>query len=108
MGLEHRLETPVSHLSGGQRQALTVLMATVSAPKLLLLYEHTAALDPRAAETVLELTRQVVARQGLTPLMVSHNLRHALTGGDRPLLMHEGRIGWTWRGRPGGAWTWRI
>ncbi len=92
MGLEHRLETPVSHLSGGQRQALTVLMATVRAPKLLLLDEHTAALDPRAAETVLELTRQVVARQGLTTLMVTHNLRHALTVGDRTLLMHEGRI----------------
>lgn len=92
MGLEHRLETPVAHLSGGQRQALAVLMATVRAPKLLLLDEHTAALDPRAAETVLELTRQVVARQGLTTLMVTHNLRHALSIGDRTLIMHEGRI----------------
>ena len=92
MGLERRLDTPVAHLSGGQRQALAVLMATLRAPKLLLLDEHTAALDPRAAETVLALTRQVVRQGRLTTLMVTHNLRHALAEGDRTLLMHEGRI----------------
>lgn len=92
MGLERRLHVPVAHLSGGQRQALAVLMATIRSPRLLLLDEHTAALDPRAAETVLALTRQVVAERRLTTLMVTHNLKHALTVGDRTLLMHEGRI----------------
>lgn len=92
MGLERRLDVPVAHLSGGQRQALAVLMATIRSPRLLLLDEHTAALDPRAAETVLALTRRVVAQHRLTTLMVTHNLKHALTVGDRTLLMHEGRI----------------
>ncbi|MEW6045740.1 MAG: ATP-binding cassette domain-containing protein [Bacillota bacterium] len=93
MGLERRLQTPVNHLSGGQRQALAILMATMHrGTRLLLLDEHTAALDPQAAETVLELTRELVAASRLTTLMVTHNLKHALSLGDRTLLMHQGRI----------------
>ncbi|OAT85804.1 ABC transporter ATP-binding protein [Desulfotomaculum copahuensis] len=92
LGLEGRLSARVGLLSGGQRQALTVLMATIAAPKLLLLDEHTAALDPRTARTVLELTEKIIARHGLTTLMVTHNLEQALTVGNRTIMMHEGRI----------------
>ena len=92
LGLEHRLDTPVGVLSGGQRQALTLLMATVVRPSLLLLDEHTAALDPRSAEQVLRLTEETVARDHLTTLMVTHSMHQAVRLGDRLLLVHRGRI----------------
>jgi putative ABC transport system ATP-binding protein len=92
MGLEHRLDTPIGLLSGGQRQALTVLMATVRRPSLLLLDEHTAALDPRSAEQVIGLTRDVVRSEGLTTLMVTHSMAQAVRLGDRVLVMHQGRL----------------
>ncbi|MGI9860537.1 ATP-binding cassette domain-containing protein [Moorella naiadis] len=92
LGLEERLKTRVGLLSGGQRQALTVLMATIATPKLLLLDEHTAALDPRTAGIVLELTAKIVAQNRLTTLMVTHNLEQALRTGDRTIMLHEGRI----------------
>ena len=92
MGLEDRMSQPVGLLSGGQRQALTLLMATLVPPQLLLLDEHTAALDPATADKVLELTRQVVAREKITCLMVTHNMHQALTLGNRTLMMADGRI----------------
>lgn len=92
MGLEDRMRQPVGLLSGGQRQALTLLMATMVTPKLLLLDEHTAALDPGAADKVLELTRRIVAEHGITCLMVTHNMSQALTMGNRTLMMAEGKI----------------
>jgi putative ABC transport system ATP-binding protein len=93
LGLENRLGTAVGLLSGGQRQALTLLMATMARPKLLLLDEHTAALDPKTAQEMVELTRQIVSREeGLTTLMVTHNLDHALRMGNRTIMMHEGEI----------------
>lgn len=92
LGLEKRLTTKVGLLSGGQRQALTLLMATLVPPQLLLLDEHTAALDPATADKVLELTRQVVAREKITCLMVTHNMHQALTLGNRTLMMADGRI----------------
>lgn len=92
MGLEDRLDTPIGLLSGGQRQALTVLMATMVRPTLLLLDEHTAALDPRSAEVVIRLTQEVIALGGLTTLMVTHSMAQAVQLGDRVLVMHRGRI----------------
>jgi len=92
LGLEGRLTTKVKLLSGGQRQALTLLMATLQEPKLLLLDEHTAALDPKTAEVVLELTCEVANKSKLTTLMITHNLEQALTVGNRTIMMHEGRI----------------
>ncbi|MDX2194050.1 MAG: ATP-binding cassette domain-containing protein [Gemmatimonadales bacterium] len=92
MGLERRLDVPIGLLSGGQRQALTLLMATISRPELLLLDEHTAALDPRSADQVLRLTRDIVSRDRLTTLMVTHSLDEAVRLGDRLILMHRGRI----------------
>ena len=92
MGLEDRLDTPIGLLSGGQRQALTVLMATMVRPTLLLLDEHTAALDPRSAELVIRLTREVIAEGELTTLMVTHSLSQAVQLGDRVLVMHRGRL----------------
>ena len=92
MGLEDRMHQPVGLLSGGQRQALTLLMATLVTPKLLLLDEHTAALDPGTAEKVLELTRTIVADNHITCLMVTHNMRQALELGSRTLMMADGRI----------------
>lgn len=92
LGLEDRLTSKVGLLSGGQRQALTVLMATIGCPKLLLLDEHTAALDPKTAVVVLDLTTQIIAREKLTTLMVTHNMEQALTVGSRTIMMHEGRI----------------
>ena len=92
MGLEDRMKQPVGLLSGGQRQALTLLMATLVTPKLLLLDEHTAALDPATADKVLELTKQIVADQQITCLMVTHNMRQALELGNRTLMMDGGRI----------------
>ena len=92
MGLEDRMKQPVGLLSGGQRQALTLLMATMNPPKLLLLDEHTAALDPATAEKVLEITRQVVEEHHITTMMVTHNMHDALSMGNRTLMMDGGRI----------------
>ena len=92
MGLEDRMKQPVGLLSGGQRQALTLLMATLVTPKLLLLDEHTAALDPKTAETIMVLTGKVVKEKGLTALMVTHNLRYAVEYGDRILMMDRGHV----------------
>ena len=92
MGLENRMRQPVGLLSGGQRQALTLLMATMVPPKLLLLDEHTAALDPGTAEKVLEITKNVVATHKITTLMVTHNMHQALELGNRTLMMDSGNI----------------
>ena len=92
LGLEDRLSAKVGLLSGGQRQALTLLMATLNRPKLLLLDEHTAALDPKTAAKVLELTDQIVNKNKLTTLMITHNMKDAIAHGNRLIMMHEGRI----------------
>lgn len=92
MGLEDRMESQVGLLSGGQRQALTLLMATVVTPRLLLLDEHTAALDPATADKVLKLTRDIIAERKITCLMVTHNMHQALELGNRTLMMDGGRI----------------
>ncbi len=92
MGLEDRMKQPVGLLSGGQRQALTLMMATMVPPKLLLLDEHTAALDPGTAEKVLEITKNVVAEYNITTMMITHNMSDALTLGNRTLMMDSGRI----------------
>ncbi len=92
LGLEERLGDLVGLLSGGQRQAVSLLMAALRPMQILLLDEHTAALDPRMAAFVLELTREIVADQGLTVMMVTHSMRQALDVGDRTLMMHQGRI----------------
>ena len=92
MGLEDRMQQPVGLLSGGQRQALTLMMATINPPKLLLLDEHTAALDPASAEKVLGLTRQIVDENRLTCLMVTHNMQSALDLGNRTIMMDRGKI----------------
>ena len=92
LGLEDRMESKVGLLSGGQRQALTLLMATMAEPKLLLLDEHTAALDPKTAEKVLALTKSIVEKQHLTTLMITHNMRDALKFGNRLIMMFEGKI----------------
>ena len=92
MDLENRMKTKVGLLSGGQRQVVTLLMCTLVMPKLLLLDEHTAALDPKTADKVLQLTEEIVARDHLTTLMVTHNMKHAIQYGNRLIMMHEGRI----------------
>ena len=92
LGLEDRMNQPVGLLSGGQRQALTLLMATMVTPKLLLLDEHTAALDPATAEKVLALTKQIVAENGITCLMITHNIPSALSLGNRTIMMNNGSI----------------
>lgn len=92
LGLENRLGAKVGLLSGGQRQALSLLMATFSSPKILLLDEHTAALDPQRAQHVTELTERMVADQRLTTIMVTHNMEQALRLGNRLIMMHEGKI----------------
>ena len=92
MGLEDRLDTPIGTLSGGQRQALTLLMATWQKPRLLLLDEHTAALDPKSAEQVVALSEQVITRDRLTTLMVTHSMQQAARLGDRLLMMHHGKV----------------
>ena len=92
MGLEDRMKQPVGLLSGGQRQALTLLMATLSMPRLLLLDEHTAALDPGTAEKVLELTTRIVEENQLTCLMITHNMQSALDLGSRTIMMDQGRV----------------
>ncbi len=92
LGLETRMTAKVGLLSGGQRQALTLLMATLQQPKLLLLDEHTAALDPKTAAKVLELTEQMISANNLTALMVTHNMKNAIQYGNRLIMMHDGRI----------------
>ena len=92
LGLENRMDTVVGLLSGGQRQALTLLMATLVTPKLLLLDEHTAALDPATAEKVLALTKQIVADNAITCLMITHNVQSALQLGNRTIMMKDGQI----------------
>ena len=92
LGLENRLSSKVGLLSGGQRQALTLLMAVMQKPKLLLLDEHTAALDPKTAETVLNLSDKFIAEDNLTTLMITHNMKDAIAHGNRLIMMHEGRV----------------
>jgi len=92
LGLENRMTAKVGLLSGGQRQALTLLMATLQKPKLLLLDEHTAALDPKTAAKVLEATQKIVEKDNLTTLMITHNMRDAITYGNRLIMMYDGRI----------------
>ena len=92
LGLEDRMTMKVGLLSGGQRQSLTLLMATLEKPKLLLLDEHTAALDPKTAATVLDLSDKIIRDHGLTALMVTHNMKDAIVHGNRLIMMHEGRI----------------
>ncbi|THB77760.1 MAG: ABC transporter ATP-binding protein [Desulfobulbaceae bacterium] len=92
LGLESRLNDRVGLLSGGQRQALTMLMATLIKPEVLLLDEHIAALDPKTAVQILSLTNEIVAAQSLTALMITHNMRHAITFGNRLIMLHQGSI----------------
>lgn len=92
LGLEDRMSVKVGTLSGGQRQALTLLMAAMREPKLLLLDEHTAALDPKTAAKVLEITDRIVAEHSLTTLMITHNMKDAIAHGSRLIMMHEGRV----------------
>ena len=92
MGLEDRMKQPVGLLSGGQRQALTLLMAALQQPKLLLLDEHTAALDPRTAEKVLDLSDRIVQEHGLTTLMITHNMKDAIAHGNRLIMMDAGQV----------------
>jgi putative tryptophan/tyrosine transport system ATP-binding protein len=92
LGLENRLDSPVSTLSGGQRQAITLLMACLANPKILLLDEHTAALDPATARKILDLTGEIIANQHLTTFMITHNMQQALDYGDRILMMDRGQI----------------
>ncbi len=92
LGLEDRLSTKVGLLSGGQRQALTLLMATMNRPKLLLLDEHTAALDPKTAAKVLEISDRIIQGEGLTALMVTHNMKDAIAHGNRLIMMNAGKI----------------
>ena len=92
MGLEDRMSNPVGLLSGGQRQALTLLMATIVTPKILLLDEHTAALDPATADKVMALTKQIIAERKISCLMVTHNMQSALDLGSRTIMMDRGRI----------------
>lgn len=92
LGLEDRLTAKVGLLSGGQRQALTLLMATLKKPKLLLLDEHTAALDPKTAAKVLEISDKIIAEHHLTTMMVTHNMKDAIAHGNRLIMMYDGRI----------------
>ena len=105
LGLEDKLNVPVSSLSGGQRQALALLMTTLTPIRFLILDEHTAALDPKTAEVIMQLTGRIVAQKKLTTLMVTHNLRYALEYGDRLLMMQEGRIAFDKEGQEKQALT---
>lgn len=98
LGLDERLTQKVGTLSGGQRQAITLLMASLSSPELLLLDEHTAALDPKTAEKVLRLTNEIIARENLTALMITHNMTDALKCGNRLIMMDGGRVVYDVRG----------
>ena len=90
--MENRLDDPIGLLSGGQRQSITLLMATLTNPKVLMLDEHTAALDPRSAELVVSLTTRLVAHSSSTTIMVTHSMQQAATLGDRLIAMHRGRV----------------
>ena len=92
LGLEERLSTKVGLLSGGQRQAVTLLMAALKKPKLLLLDEHTASLDPKTAAKVLEISDKLIEENHLTAMMVTHNMKDAIAHGNRLIMMHEGKI----------------
>ena len=92
MGLEDRMKQPVGLLSGGQRQAITLLMASIKKPKLLLLDEHTAALDPKTAAKVLEISDKIISENHLTAMMVTHNMKDAIVHGNRLIMMHEGKV----------------
>ena len=92
LGLEEKMDVKVGSLSGGQRQALALLMSTMTPIDFLILDEHTAALDPKTAEIIMELTGKIVAEKKLTTIMVTHNLRYALEYGDRLLMMHEANV----------------
>ena len=92
LGLEDRMKQPVGLLSGGQRQAITLLMASIQKPKLLLLDEHTAALDPKTAAKVLEISDQIISENHLTAMMVTHNMKDAIAHGNRLIMMHEGKV----------------
>ncbi|MGV3615487.1 MAG: ABC transporter ATP-binding protein [Fimbriimonas sp.] len=105
MGLEDRLEAAAGTLSGGQRQALTLLMATIRRPEVLLLDEHTAALDPRAAEAIITLTRRIAAELGVTTLMVTHSMHQALECGTTTIMLHKGQIVDRWEGAARAALT---
>lgn len=98
MGLEDRLENPIGKLSGGQRQALTLLMSTAIKPRLLLLDEHTAALDPKTASKVIELTEQLIKKDNLTTMMVTHSMQQAVNLGDRIIMMHQGKVAYDFKG----------
>lgn len=92
LGLEDRMKMPVGLLSGGQRQALTLLMATIVTPKLLLLDEHTAALDPKTAEKVMRITDKIVKENALTTLMITHNISNAIEYGNKTIVMSQGKL----------------
>ena len=92
MGIEDRMKTKIGLLSGGQRQVVTLLMCTLSVPKLLLLDEHTAALDPETAKKVMEITKQIVSENHITTMMITHNLQQALDTGNRTIMMDSGEI----------------
>jgi len=92
LGLENRLQVPVGTLSGGQRQALALVMATIAEPKILLLDEHTAALDPQVARQIMDITRKIVEAKKLTTLMITHNMEQAIKFGNRLIMMHRGKI----------------
>ncbi|CAO5683291.1 MAG: Thiamine import ATP-binding protein ThiQ [Holosporales bacterium] len=100
LGLENRLDVSMNMLSGGQRQAVSLLMATLSPLKILLLDEHTSALDPKTADYVLNLTNDIVKEKGLTVLMVTHSLNHALHIGNRTIVLHEGKLLFDVKGEP--------
>lgn len=92
LGLEDRLRSPAGQLSGGQRQALTLLMATIVTPKLLLLDEHTAALDPKTAEQIMKMTDEIVKKNNITTIMITHNIENALRYGNKTIVMNDGKI----------------
>lgn len=92
MGLENRMKTKVGLLSGGQRQALSLLMATISTPRLLLLDEHTAALDPASAEKIMLITKNIVSQESITTMMITHNIQSALKTGSRTIMLDRGKI----------------
>ncbi len=98
MGMEDRLENPIGKLSGGQRQALTLLMSTAIKPKLLLLDEHTAALDPKTATKVIDLTLRLINKDKLTTMMVTHSMQQAVALGDRIIMMHQGKVAFDFQG----------
>ena len=92
LGLEDKLKTQVKYLSGGQRQSLSLLMATLKTPRILLLDEHTAALDPKTSRLIMDKTKDFIQRDGLTTLMITHNLKNAVDYGDRIIMLHEGEV----------------